>query len=547
MTALDYLADAFGWVRVAGLCVFFTLAAYIADFVTLPRCPKQIPAFGFGRGLVAHIKNSFAHLTCHRAWVRNGYAEYGRKGLPFALPAFISQPVDVVLPRSLTAWLMEQPESVVSAKLAHNSVLFSDYNFLSPRLIREDIAPRVASRFLPRYLAALIPAVDEEVQHAADGALRRVSEHEWTSVNLWQLWLDIVPPVTNRILVGEGLCRDEAFIAAMVGFTDAVNRNCLLLKMFPRALQPVVGRLLTVPNWLYWRSAHKKLAPVIQRRLVDMERQAAGDARYQAWQPPEDFITWMIRLAKQERKAWLLKPAELSTCLLPLEFASIHTTVLTGHSWMLDLLSMPSEAAILDVLADEIDGQAPAAGLPWTKATLQSLVRVDSSIRESQRISNFSDTLLERVVVAPSGLRHPDFDWTLPRGIHLTVNLDGTHHDELLYEDPLVYHPLRYAHMRERGGDGDGAKPQTLGMVSTSDRHLAFGHGRHACPGRFFVAHELKLIIAHLVRNYDFQPISQRPSSRWIGAIVVPPLGACIQVRRKRPRAKDLVSPMSKM
>lgn len=31
-------------------------------------------------------------------------------------------------------------------------------------------------------------------------------------------------------------------------------------------------------------------------------------------------------------------------------------------------------------------------------------------------------------------------------------------------------------------------------LVTTSPNHLAFGHGKHACPGRFFAATEIKII-----------------------------------------------------
>ncbi|KAF4595698.1 Ent-kaurene oxidase [Ophiocordyceps camponoti-floridani] len=155
----------------------------------------------------------------------------------------------------------------------------------------------------------------------------------------------------------------------------------------------------------------------------------------------------MIRLAISEQKPWLLDPAH-----------------------------------------------GPSDGLGWSKPALQSPIRLDSSIRESRRLSNFSDTLLERVVASPAGLVLPRSDCVLPPGIHLTVNLEGAHHDESLYRNALAYNPLRYARLRRRW----------QWSVPATDMS-PFGHGRHACPGRFFVAHELKLITAYLLRNYVFR------------------------------------------
>jgi len=34
---------------------------------------------------------------------------------------------------------------------------------------------------------------------------------------------------------------------------------------------------------------------------------------------------------------------------------------------------------------------------------------------------------------------------------------------------------------------------------------LSFGAGRHACPGRFFAAMELKVLLAYIICNYDFK------------------------------------------
>lgn len=34
---------------------------------------------------------------------------------------------------------------------------------------------------------------------------------------------------------------------------------------------------------------------------------------------------------------------------------------------------------------------------------------------------------------------------------------------------------------------------------------MSFGYGRHACPGRFFAANEIKLIMARLLLDFDFK------------------------------------------
>lgn len=34
---------------------------------------------------------------------------------------------------------------------------------------------------------------------------------------------------------------------------------------------------------------------------------------------------------------------------------------------------------------------------------------------------------------------------------------------------------------------------------------MTFGHGPHACPGRFFAMYEVKVVLVELLRNYDIR------------------------------------------
>jgi len=42
-------------------------------------------------------------------------------------------------------------------------------------------------------------------------------------------------------------------------------------------------------------------------------------------------------------------------------------------------------------------------------------------------------------------------------------------------------------------------------FVTTSVDSLVFGHGAHACPGRFFASNEIKVILIELLRNWEFR------------------------------------------
>lgn len=416
------------------------------------------------------------------------YSQFGKNGIPFIVPQPLSRHSEIVMPRSQVAWMIDQPDHVLSTYDAHNAALFSRYNFLGRRLAHDPFPNRVMHKHLARHLAAFIPNIDDEVQYVVNTMFGNDTEN-WKPFTLWKLWMEIVPHVINRLLVGPDLCRNKQFVSNMTNFSNDVVHNMLILQVLPKILHPVVGRLLGMINYMHWRSADAEVQPLIQERLNAMIKNANGDPEFEDYVPPEDFVTWTIRQALAEKKTFELDPVVLSKRLLPIEFAAIHTTVLTGQLWMQDLLSSDPETGILDILRAEIDANKPESG-PWTKAAISNLVRLDSSIREYQRLSNFSATMVERKVVSENGIYNPDLDLTLPKGSFVVLNLEGTHHCEDLYENPQSYDPLRYSRMREawdakpdeekKNEPEEGTRMRGLGMVTTSAQHLAFGHGRHA-------------------------------------------------------------------
>lgn len=90
---------------------------------------------------------------------------------------------------------------------------------------------------------------------------------------------------------------------------------------------------------------------------------------------------------------------------------------------------------------------------------------------------------------------------------------------------PRASQPFRFAEQRRSGNvevlDGGGGGGQEKdddyvrrarnALPTTGPDFLVFGHGRHACPGRFFAAAELKPILARALLRCDFEILPERP------------------------------------
>jgi cytochrome P450 len=69
-------------------------------------------------------------------------------------------------------------------------------------------------------------------------------------------------------------------------------------------------------------------------------------------------------------------------------------------------------------------------------------------------------------------------------------------------------------------------------MTAVATDFLSFGLGRHACPGRFFASQEMKLMLAHIVMEYDVRVVGgKRPATVNIAGTYLPSENAKLEIR----------------
>ena len=80
-------------------------------------------------------------------------------------------------------------------------------------------------------------------------------------------------------------------------------------------------------------------------------------------------------------------------------------------------------------------------------------------------------------------------------------------------------------------------------FVTTSPDSLTFGHGNHACPGRFFASNEIKIVLIELLRSWDFRlkgdaemdgGEDKRPKNYLNEMEIMPNMAAEVEFRRRR-------------
>ena len=107
--------------------------------------------------------------------------------------------------------------------------------------------------------------------------------------------------------------------------------------------------------------------------------------------------------------------------------------------------------------------------------------------------------------------------------------------DPRVYESPETFDADRFITLRSQPGNASRYQ-----YTSNSVTALDFGYGRHPCPGRFFVSTEIKVVLAHLLLNYDIKldGTNERPPNVYKGVLIIPNPESRILLRKRTPEAE---------
>ena len=126
----------------------------------------------------------------------------------------------------------------------------------------------------------------------------------------------------------------------------------------------------------------------------------------------------------------------------------------------------------------------------------------------------------------------------IPRGTHFVVASAPILMDPAVIPNAAEFDPLRFYRLRNASGE---ANRHQLTMTTSSELH--FGHGKFSCPGRFFAAVELKMILAHVLLNYDLEYPQgmKRPVNMTADDNIFPDPAASLRIKLKAEKGRNPV------
>ncbi|KAF7359800.1 hypothetical protein MVEN_00705200 [Mycena venus] len=444
--------------------------------------------------------------------VEEGYKRY--PGRVFRVPRLFGWDF-VVSGSSLIAELASAPDTVFSILDASQESLAKDIT-MGPEAFSHTHLHAIRST-LTRNIGKCFPDVRDEIICAFEGNLA-LDGDDWKLVPAVPMVLNVVARTVNCLFVGLPICRNQQYLKLVVQFATNVVMGAQFINLLLSFLRPFFGRFIS-PRERSICKGMKHLGSLIEYRLAQEE--ALGPA----WPgKPNDLISWLLEHATgDERSAHTLVSYILAT-----NFAAIHTSSTAFSHALFDLISHPSYILPMREEADEAVRE-----LGWTKAALNRMHKIDSFFRESQRMHDLGPMTMPRKIMDPAGFTCSD-GTHLPFGSMVYVADNEGHFDPVIYENPNVFDGFRFSKMRELRDRAGGIFNHH--MVTTGVDHVSFGHGQHACPGRFFAATKLKAMLAHLIVNYDIrvEVDGVRPPDDIFGPVVMPNCTAKVWFRKRQ-------------
>ncbi|KAF2271299.1 cytochrome P450 [Westerdykella ornata] len=483
------------------------LLAYVVFFFFFsgPRLPKGFPIIGAKKTdwfplLQATWRNSFNIA----AGINDAYRNHKHNAAIMPVMGLGADTL-IMLPSSDSKFISEQEPKVLSLREVIINGLHYRYTLSDKYILTHPLHKKLITTTLTNQVGILLPELANETTVGFESQWGNDTE-AFREVNVWDTVGRVIGCATNRVFVGLPNCRDPKLLDAGYAYARSLPVSATLIGWVWEPARPLIARLIALRTRAMERRFAKVLLPEIERRLREYDdKEKSGSSK-------NDFLQWSIAQAKESGDAEMWKPTTLASRILLMNMVSIHTSSMTFTNVLLDLVS--SKPEYIEELRTEVSTVLRESNGVWTKATLARAIKLDSVFRESARLNTSVAVGLRRKVMVKEGI-------TTPSGVHIpygnvcAVPSLAVLTDETIYPDADKFVPFRFVDQRHNINTGDRPKDHVsssrLSFYATSTDYLAFGNGRQACPGRFFAACELKLMLAYILMNYDLEMMETRP------------------------------------
>lgn len=401
------------------------------------------------------------------------------------------------------------PESSLNATAALVDSVLGSYSGVDI-LLKGHLSSDICRGQLTKNLPNILPQMIDELNLALSDELVDCQQGNATSYVAYKIIYSLISRVSSRAFIGAPKCYDEAWVEAVNAFPMDVEKVKFALLLFPNFMRSWLVPFLP-PKWRLTRN-HEK----VQKLLFpssNLEKSA------------EDFtvLNFLLQTSRDN------DPGDLTSRLILLTAAAFHNSSMATVQVVYSLCAMPEW---VQILRKEAQTALQEGGKVWSLAKLSKLRRLDSFIKESQRVNGSSFLGFDRKVM--SRIELSDGTVILP-GSTIAMPSGPMAQDQSYYNDPLTFDGDRF--YRVTAKENEGAQQSENDYTGIEPGNLSWGHGRFSCPGRWYASVMMKLLLATIILDYEFkfpEPQSIRPSNTVMDLHVLPDMKQKIMLKKRQ-------------
>lgn len=202
---------------------------------------------------------------------------------------------------------------------------------------------------------------------------------------------------------------------------------------------------------------------------------------------------------------------------------------------VLDIHCSPSSDEIVRTLMAECQQISAQYQELSSKEAIDKLYHLDSAVRESMRLNDVMVHLLPLDIISGQPVNIGEgIQISAESGLRTVFPAQMIHHDQDIYQNPERFDAFRFSREHETSSNEQPTTAKRESVTTVSTTFLPFGYGRHACPGRWFVAYMVKQATAYALLHYDVE-VTKSPRKRAsLLNFMLPPQKAELRVTRRQ-------------
>ncbi|KAF2832236.1 cytochrome P450 [Ophiobolus disseminans] len=300
---------------------------------------------------------------------------------------------------------------------------------------------------------------------------------------------------------GQDLAKDEGFMVSALAYIEETLLCAEVVRLLPKFMAPILGSIIS-------RSIHShkaifnRLLPIAEQRCLERDLANLG----QKVPKHNDCIQWIMETSPKNAP-WT--PKRVVHELMAIWFGSVHAVSTTVTFAIHDLCIHPEYVEPLrrECQTQYADFERTGAGT--------ALPLLDSFIKESARLTPVESLSTRRSALQPFSLADGSHvnvgDWfcTPVRAI-MTNPVD--------YPEALSFSGFRFADPKLVSASANFSAVMQKKPTKLTDADMTYhvwGTGRMACPGRYYAAAVMKVILGQILLNYDCELVDPEAKRWW--------------------------------